>query len=89
MTVWLSYDEHRSWPVRKLIHSGPAFYSNMARSADGTVVLIYGRDGAHRSNPARNMIARFNLEWLTEGRDALGTGPKPVSPERDSGALRR
>lgn len=75
MSVWLSYDEHKSWAVRKLVNPGPSFYSNLAKLSDGTILLIYGRDGTHRSMPARNVVTRFNLEWLTDGRDSLATGP--------------
>lgn len=75
MSVWLSYDGHQTWPVRKLINPGPSFYSNLARLADGTILLIYGRDGSHRSMPDRNVVARFNLEWLTGRKDSLTTGP--------------
>jgi BNR repeat-like domain len=76
MNVWLSYDEHVSWPIRKVIHSGPSYYSNLAKLSDGTILLIYGRDGTHASMPERNVVARFNLEWLTDGRDSTGTGPR-------------
>jgi Neuraminidase (sialidase) len=75
MSVWMSYDEHQTWAVRKVINPGPSYYSNMAKLSDGSVLLIYGGGGGHRSMPARNVVARFNLEWLTENRDSLATGP--------------
>ena len=77
MTVMLSYDEHRSWPVRKVVNFGASFYSNMARLSDGTVILVYGKGQTeHRWMPATTVVARFNLEWLTDGKDSLATGPK-------------
>ena len=53
-----------------------ALYSNMAIMSDRTILLIYGREGGNRSMPARNMVARFNLEWLTDGKDSAEKGPK-------------
>lgn len=76
MSVWMSYDEHLSWPVRKVIHSGPSYYSNLAANREGDIFLIYGRDGEHPWMPARTSVARFNLSWLTDGCDSLETGPR-------------
>ena len=77
LNVWLSYDEHRSWPIRKVINPGPSFYSNMALLPDRSILLIYGRDygGPDPNLPARTVVARFNLEWLTDGRDSEAAGP--------------
>jgi hypothetical protein len=75
MTVMLSYDEHRSWPVRKVVNFGGSYYSNMARLSDGTVLLVYGKgQSEHRWMPAITVVARFNLDWLTDGKDSLATG---------------
>jgi hypothetical protein len=72
MTVLLSYDEHRTWPVRKVVHYCASFYSNMAQLADGTILLVYGKGQTeHRWMPATTVVARFNLEWLTDGADRL------------------
>jgi hypothetical protein len=72
MSVYLSYDENKTWAVRKVINPGPSFYSNMAKLADGTILLIYGRDVTSNENmPERTVVARFNLEWLTDGKDSL------------------
>lgn len=76
MTILLSYDEHQSWAQRKVIHYGGSYYSNMARMPDGTILLVYGKGQTkHRWMPATTVLARFNLEWLTDGRDSLATGP--------------
>jgi hypothetical protein len=76
MNVWLSYDEHATWPVRKVINPGPSYYSNMALTADNTILLIYGRDGTDSYMPERTVVARFNLEWLSDGNDSVAAGPK-------------
>lgn len=68
MTIHLSYDECQTWPVSKTIHAGPSAYSDMAVLSDGTIVCLYEGGETHRREWLR--LARFNLEWLTDGRDA-------------------
>lgn len=43
MTVRLSYDEGRTWPVANEIYAGPAAYSSLALLPDGTLGLLYER----------------------------------------------
>ena len=44
LTVKLSRDEGGSWPVSKVIESGPAGYSALARLTDGTILCLYECD---------------------------------------------
>jgi len=67
MTVRLSYDEGKTWPVSKQIHPGPSSYSNLAVAKDGTILCFYEGGKQHRREWIR--LARFNLEWLTNGKD--------------------
>ena len=67
MTVRMSYDEGKTWPIKKLIHAGPASYSGLARLGDGRVALVYEGGDVHRREWIR--FARFTLEWLTDGND--------------------
>jgi sialidase-1 len=69
MTVRLSYDEGKTWPVSKVIHAGPAAYSCLTVLADGTIGLLYER--GEKSAYEKITFARFNLEWLTDGKDKL------------------
>jgi sialidase-1 len=62
MTVRLSMDDGKTWPVEKLIHAGPAAYSSLAVLRDGTVGLLYER-GA-KSTYERITFAHFSLDWL-------------------------
>lgn len=48
MTIRLSYDEGRTWPVSKLIDAGPSAYSCLARLSDGRIGLLYERDNYQR-----------------------------------------
>jgi hypothetical protein len=75
MTVSISYDEGASYRYRRVVNPGPSYYSDLAALSDGTILLLYGRDGASRAAPDRISVARFDLAWLTNGRDSLATGP--------------
>ena len=67
MTVRLSYDEGRSWPVSKLIHAGPAAYSCLTRMPDGSIGLLYesGTESAYESL----QLVTFSLNWLTDAAE--------------------
>jgi sialidase-1 len=68
-TVKLSYDEGRTWPEARELHAGPAAYSSLAVLPDGTVACLYERG---EKRPYEGIaFARFNVEWLTAGRDSL------------------
>lgn len=62
LTIKLSLDEGKSWPVQKTLHAGPSAYSSLAVLPNGEILCFYegGRD-----NPYEKMIlARFKLDWL-------------------------
>lgn len=63
LTVRLSRDGGRTWPVSKVIHEGPAAYSSMAVSVDGTIFILYENGEKHPYE--KISMARFNLKWLT------------------------
>ena len=67
MTVRLSYDEGRTWPVSRVIFPGPAAYSCMAVLPDGSVGVFYER--GEKSAAERMTFTRFTLDWLTDGAD--------------------
>lgn len=69
LTARMSYDEGRTWPVAKLIHSGPSAYSCLARLPDGSIGLLY--EGGEGKQYDRLIFARFSLGWLTDGKDRL------------------
>ena len=72
LTVSVSYDEGHSYWFSRVITTERAYYSDLARLSDGTILLIYGCDGEIASFPQRIKLARFNLAWLTHGRDRGG-----------------
>jgi sialidase-1 len=65
-TVRLSYDEGATWPVSRVIHPGAFAYSCLTVLPGGGIGLLYERDGY-----AAITLARFDLAWLTGGRDRL------------------
>lgn len=74
MAIKLSYDEGRTWPVSKVLDSGPSAYSDLAVLPDGTMLCLYERGGADKKAGYRYLtLARFNLSWLTDGQDRLPT----------------
>ncbi len=59
MTVRLSRDDGTTWPVSRLIHDGSSAYSCLAVLPDGSVGLLYEREGYKAI-----AFARFTLAWL-------------------------
>jgi sialidase-1 len=64
MTVRLSYDGGETWPVARLIDSGPSAYSDLVMQGDGQIGLLY-----ERGNAGGIVYASFPLAWLSEGDD--------------------
>ncbi|GIG68904.1 golvesin C-terminal-like domain-containing protein [Phytomonospora endophytica] len=75
MTVSVSYDGGHSYRYSRVVNEKRSYYSDLARLADGTIVLVYGCEGDIASFPRKVNVCRFNLEWLTGGRDSLRGGP--------------
>jgi sialidase-1 len=66
-TIWASFDGGRTWPVKRLLEPGSFAYSSLSTGRKGTpsegmIYLLYESDGGAK-------IARFNLVWVTNGRD--------------------
>jgi sialidase-1 len=78
LTVRLSYDEGRTWPVARVLEPGTSAYSDLAVGPDGTIYCLYERgstDGKNHFNTRTLTLARFNLEWLSRGKDRLEGSP--------------
>ena len=69
MTVQLSYDEGQTWPVKRAVEPGPSMYSDIAVTKNGTILCFYGRGTKPGFAGEYLTLARFNLEWLTDGKD--------------------
>ncbi len=72
VSVKISRDEGQTWSVHKSIEPGPSMYSDIAVTRAGTILCFYGRSGDNQGMAAfaggRLTVARFNLEWLTDGK---------------------
>lgn len=63
MTVRLSYDEGKTWPVSRILHAGPAAYSCLAVLPDANIACLYE---AGKNNPYETItFAVLTLDWLT------------------------
>ncbi|OHT03198.1 secreted sialidase [Tritrichomonas foetus] len=65
-TVLLSYDEGKTWPVKKVIYPGKSDVSGITVRQDGMIVLYYEKEWNDGFNQT---ISIFSLEWLTDGND--------------------
>lgn len=65
-TVYLSYDEGQTWPVKKVLFPGSFAYSVLTALPDGTIGCLFETDNANRL-----VFARLPLAWLTDGKDRL------------------
>lgn len=68
LTVRVSYDEGKSWTLKRAIDLGPSGYSDLAAATDGTIYCLYEAGGSFPHE--RLVLARFNLTWLTHGSDS-------------------
>ena len=69
MTVQLSFDEGQTWAVKKSVEPGWGAYSDIAVTPRGTILCFYGTGSKGGFAGDRLTLARFNLEWLTDGKD--------------------
>ena len=59
MTVRLSRDDGKTWPIARLVYNGSAAYSSLVALPDGQFGLLYERDGYRK-----NTFAIFRLRDL-------------------------
>ncbi|MCZ2340578.1 MAG: glycoside hydrolase [Bacteroidales bacterium] len=58
-TIFLSTDDGKTWPVKRVLDKGSFAYSCLAPLSDGTIGCLYETDGTNRI-----VFARFTLDWL-------------------------
>jgi len=64
LTVRMSKDEGRTWPVKKVLDSGVAGYSDLAVAPDKTIFDIYETPLGQNLKEHSVVIARFQLKWV-------------------------
>jgi sialidase-1 len=62
-TIYLSRDDGRTWPVKRVLFPGSFAYSVLTSLPDGTLGCLFETDNANRM-----VFARFTLAWLQPGR---------------------
>lgn len=78
LTIRLSYDEGRKWPLAKTLEKGPSAYSDLGVAPDGTIYCLYERSTKVKDALASTLtLARFNLEWLSDGKDKFERSAAP------------
>ncbi len=57
--VWLSYDEAKTWAIKKQIYAGGAAYSNVIALPDNKFGVLFEKDGYKTIS-----FATFTMKWL-------------------------
>lgn len=75
ISIKVSYDEGETWEVNKVLEPSYSAYSDLAVLPDGTILCLYetGRKSDTEKKKSTSYagltLARFNMEWVTDGRD--------------------
>jgi sialidase-1 len=67
LTMWMSYDEGESWPVKKVLCPGTSAYSSFTILPDGTIGVYFEED---ESEVYTMTYINFTLDWLSSGTDS-------------------
>ncbi|MGN0032808.1 MAG: exo-alpha-sialidase [Candidatus Limimorpha sp.] len=70
VSVYVSYDEGETWPVRKCIVPYSSAYSSLCVLPDGTIGLYVEEEYPGNSGYS-TVFYNFSLDWLTDGTDSL------------------
>lgn len=82
VTVYVSYDEGETWPVKKCIVPYGSAYSSLCILPDGTIGL-YVEEAYAGASGYSTVFYNFSLNWLTDGNDPFdptGTAENQVVP---------
>ena len=71
VSVYISYDEGETWPVRKTIVPYSSAYSSLCILPDGTIGLYVEENPNGDMGNYLTAFYNFSLEWLTDGADSL------------------
>ena len=83
VSVYVSYDEGETWPVRKCIVPYSSAYSSLCILPDGTIGL-YVEEEPNGTSGYSTVFYNFSLDWLTDGNDPFdpsGTAEHLTVPE--------
>ncbi len=88
VSIKLSEDEGETWRFDKVLEEGFSAYSDLAVLPDGTILCFYERGRRNKDDKKPTSysyltLARFNLEWLSDGKDSLAR--RVARPESSKG----
>jgi sialidase-1 len=66
LTVQWSGDDGETWTAKRVLEPELSGYSDLAATADGSILTLYERGGVDKSifHTGRLTLARFSLDWL-------------------------
>ncbi len=64
VTVYVSQDEGKTWPISRSMEPGFSAYSDVNVTPTGTILCFYGRSKVPNFAGDRLTLARFDLEWV-------------------------
>ena len=64
LTVHVSDDEGKTWPISRLVEDGFSAYSDLNVTHSGTILCFYGRSRKRNFAGDRLTLARFDIDWL-------------------------
>jgi sialidase-1 len=71
----MSLDEGPSWPVNKVLEPGKSAYCDLTALPKGPILHSYESGSDDGNKLCRRLtMARFNLEWLSDGTERTGEG---------------
>lgn len=91
LSIKLSHDEGKTWKFSRTLEAGYGAYSDLAVLPNGDALCLYERgtdDGMEKKKSTHYThltVARFNLEWISKGKDSL---KGPLDGKMDFGARR-
>lgn len=65
LTIRMSNDEGKTWPVSKVLDAGRSGYSDLAVGIGGTIFCLYERGSSAEHRVQFLTLAQFRLDWLT------------------------
>jgi len=69
----VSYDEGKTWPIKKVMIPGPFAYSDLSMDMQKWIYCLFEGSPNSKQRCEYDYIncIRFNWEWVTDGKDTL------------------
>ncbi len=67
VSMWVSYDEGKTWPSKKILCKGTSAYSSITILEDGTIGVYIEEDN---TASFKMYFLNFSLNWLRNGQDS-------------------